>query len=444
MCLHRSSPPARIEMRDVVAPGNWPVTLKEILMQRTVFFSITLLALVACETATEPPVPDADLRRSVQSTGSGSYAATVLPDGIVGEQAMVVIDDNGGVFASVVHSQTMRAARWTVDAGGAVAGPILLGTLQAPFDRADQYIHSVSRDGRVVLGYARKDHSPAGWVWANGSMRLLLPVLSQGRVHPFAVNDGGVIVGQIGTTVDGVSGDWGAVWLPPYDAEPILLPRMEGYTLNSARGITNNGVVSGWVRGSGMIDVLVQWQIDPEGNVLSGPVRLEGIDQILMRAVNQDLDVIGSFHGNGIWEPYLFRSATGQHIDLGSLQGYTSGSAGGVNNRSPDGSVQAVGSYWTQRILDGRAVLWTVDAAGATAGPTELGLPPAMIVKERPRQTAEFISGSASSINSHGWIVGWSRREDRTYFATLWRPGQNGGDGGGGDCNPHPKTGKCR
>jgi hypothetical protein len=410
-------------------------------MQRAVLFSITLLALVACDTATEPPAADADLPLSVQSTGSGSYDATVLPDGIVGEQATVVIDDNGSVFGSVVHLWTMRAARWTVDASGTVAGPVLLGTLPAPFDRSDQYIHSVSRNGSVALGYAQKDHSPAGWVWANGSLRLLLPVLSQGRVYPIAVNDAGVIVGQIWTTVDDVSGDWGAVWLPPYDAEPVLLPRMEGYTLNSARGITNNGVVTGWVRGSGMLDVLVQWQIDANGNVLSGPVRLEGIDQVLMGSVNQELDVAGSFHGNGIWEPYLFRSASGQHIGLGSLQGYTSGSARGVNDRSPDGSVQAVGSYWTQNILDGRAVLWTVDASGATAGPTELGLPPAMVVRARPRQTAEFISARATFINSGGWIVGWSQRADRTFFATLWRPSQNGGDG---DCNPNPKTGKCR
>jgi len=221
---------------------------------------------------------------------------------------------------------------------------------------------------------------------------------------------------------------------------------MEGYSLNSARGITNGGFITGWVRGSGMIDVLVEWQIDAEGNVLSGPVKLEGIDQILMSAANQDRDVVGSFHGNDQLEPYLFRSATGQHIDLGSLEVHTSGAARGVNNRSTDhGIVQAVGSSWTQITSDGRAVLWSVDASGTVAGPVDLGLPPATIIRTRPRRTAEFVSAGAHSINSQGWVVGWSMREDRTFFATLWQPSENGGnDGGDDDCKPHPRTGECR
>jgi hypothetical protein len=196
---------------------------------------------------------------------------------------------------------------------------------------------------------------------------------------------------------------------------------MEGYSLNSARGITNDGVISGWVRGSGMIDVLVQWRIDAEGNVLSGPVKLEGIDQILMSAANQDLDVVGSFHGNDQWEPYLFRSTTGHHIELGSLEGHTSGYAQGASNRSGDGSVQAVGRSWTST-SSSRAVLWSVEANGTVSGPIDLGLPPTMVIRSRPLRTAEFISASASSINSQGWVAGWSEREDRTFFAALWRP----------------------
>jgi hypothetical protein len=393
-------------------------------MQKNILLWIPLLAIAACETATEPQVPGGDIHRVLVATGSGSHAATVLPDGMLGGETFMAVDDNGGVFGSVIHgtgkTRSAKAVKWSVAANGDVTGPVLLGTLPAPFDRADQYVRSASRSGDVVLGYAGTSQTTAGWVWANGAMTML-PVPSSNRVYPHATNDTGVIVGQIGITADGVSSDWGAVWFPPYDAEPILLPRMEGYSLNAARGITNDGLITGWVRGSGMIDVLVQWRIDAEGNVLSGPVRLEGIDQILMSAANQDLDVVGSFHGNDHWEAYLFRSTTGHHIELGSLEGHTSGYAQGANNRSGDGSVQAVGRSWTS-MSSSRAVLWSVDPNGTVSGPMDLGLPPTMVIRSRPLRTAEFVAASASYINSQGWVVGWSEREDRTFFATLWRP----------------------
>jgi hypothetical protein len=422
---------------------------KEILMRTALLISAPLLALVACENATEPLAPDGDMRQSLEASESGSYGATVLPDGVLSGKTYLAVDDNGGVFGSVMHgSGPDRAAKWSVDGGGNVTGPILLGTLPAPFDQADQYVSSASTHGDVVIGYAGSSPTTAGWVWKNGAMTML-PGPSDRRVYPLAANDAGVIVGQIGIYGDGHSEDWGAVWLPPYNAEPILLPRVEGYILNSARGITNEGIITGWVRSSGMIDALVQWQIDAEGNVLSGPEMLEGIECILMRAANQDRDVVGSFHGNDQWEPYLFRAAIGQHIELGSLNGYTSGIAHGLNNRSGDDSVQAVGISWTQSLSDGRAVLWSVDGSGTVAGPIDLGVPPAMVTRTRPLRTSEFVAAGAYSTNGQGWVVGWSEREDLTTFATLWRPNQNGGDdggddGGGDDCKPHPRTGECR
>lgn len=204
-----------------------------------------------------------------------------------------------------------------------------------------------------------------------------------------------------------------------------------------------------------MLDILVEWQVDADGNV-SGPVKLDGIDQILMSAANQNRDVVGSFHGNGQWEPFLFRSVAGHHIELGSLAGQSSGSARGVNDRSPDdGSLLAVGGSWGQRRSDSRAVLWSVGASSAVAGPVDLGLPSAMVTRTRPLRTAGFVSAEATSINNEGWVVGWSERSDRTFFATLWRPSENGGDdggdngnggddGGNDDCRPHPRTGVCR
>jgi hypothetical protein len=407
---------------------------------------LALMALMGCHNATEPRGTDGDIRQSMESDESGGYGATVLPDGMLSGKTFMVVADNGGIFGSVLDgSGTDRAVKWTVDASGNVTSPVLLGSLPDPFDRADQYVRSASRNGDIVLGYAEEDRATAdwetaGWVWLDGAMTML-PAPSTHRVYPHATNDAGVIVGQIWTTVDDVAGDWGAVWLPPYDAEPILLPRMQGYSLNSARGITNEGIITGWVRDSDMIDLVVAWQIDGEGNVLIGPLKIEGSERILANAVNQDREVVGSSHRNDQWEPTLFRSTTGQYVGLGWLGGRNSGSALGVNDRSPDGSVQAVGRSWTQGTSDDRAVLWSVNADDTVAGPVDLGLPSATVTRTRPLRTAQFVSASASSINSQGWVVGWSEREDRTFFATLWQPNQNGGDD---DCKRHPRTGECR
>jgi hypothetical protein len=405
---------------------------------------LLLVALPACEHTTEPHVRDpGGLQHSVESTGSGSFNAAVLPDGMLAslDRAFLVVTDDGGVFGSVLHSSGGdRAAQWLVDASGNVSGPALLGALPAPFDGADQYVRATNQRGTVVLGYAANTRtSPvAGWIWENGTMTMLLPVLDRGRVYPLAINEAGVIVGQIGMTVDDVYADWGAVWLPPYDGEPILLPRMEDYWLNSARGITNDGVIAGWVRG-GMVDALVQWQIDAAGNVLRGPDRLQGIDEILLNAANRDLDVAGSFHGGDHSLPVLFRSKEGQRIDLGLLAGYTTGSARGVNGRAPDGSVQAVGATWGAPKSGPAAVLWSVAADGTVTGPVDLGLPPATVISIRPPRSLKFVSAGAFSVSSQSWVVGWSQREDGAYFSTLWRPSAPAEE-----CNPHPRTGACR
>jgi hypothetical protein len=405
-----------------------------------------LLAIPACEHVTEPVARGGSSQQSVESTGSGGFVAAVLPNGVLSslDGAFLVVADNGDVFGSIVQSGADRAARWSVDPTGNVGGPVLLGSLPPPFDLADQYVRFASRDGNVVLGYAQngRGNPNAGWVWAHGTMTMLLPVPTEGRVVPFAINEAGMIVGQIAS--NDVDGDWGAVWLPPYADEPLLLPRLEGYSLNSARGITNDGIVSGWVRGEGMVEALVQWQIDAAGKVLRGPDILEGIDQILLSAVNQDLDMAGSFHGDDVSTPYLFRSAAGQRIDLGLLAGHSTGGARGISERAPDGSVHLVGSsFTTGGLLGGAAVLWSVVGGNIVTSAVDLGLPPATVISNRPPRSLKFVSAGAFSSNSQRWVVGWSRRDDGAFFSTLWRPS---GDepGEDEDCNPHPRTGACR
>jgi len=312
-----------------------------------------------------------------------------------------------------------------------VTGPVLLGTLPPPYDQSDQNVKFTSADGSLVLGFAGNQPDPMrGWVWANGTMTMLQPVVSEGRVVPMAANDAGVIVGQI-NLVDG-TGDWGAVWLPPYNADPILLPRMEGYGLNTAKGITNDGVISGGVRDfdDGKADAMIQWRIDAEGNVLSGPDMLEGIDHVLLSDANQDLDVVGVVHGNGFFEAILYRSTAGQRIDLAAIDGHAWTSARGVTNRNLDGAVKIAGDSRPGQMQssESRAVVWSVDGSNAVSGPVDVGLPAEMVTSVRPRRTLGFISAFAFSINSQGWAVGLSQREDGQHFSTLWQWNPDEGD----------------
>ena len=411
---------------------------------------ILLLMMAGCDSITSPGSSDQNNNTGMQnpyfsgsgddlntagslSSVSGSYTITLLPEGVVDRHnAFLVVDEIGGVFGSVRHATGMnRAAKWTADASGNVTGPILLGTLPPPYDQADQYVKFTSGNGDLVLGSAGNQPDPtAGWVWANGTMTRLQPVVAEGRVIPMAVNDAGVIVGQI-NLVDG-TGDWGAVWLPPYNADPILLPRMEGYGLNTARGITNEGVISGGVRDfdGDKADALIQWRIDSEGNVVSGPDMLEGIDHVLLSDANQDLDVVGAFHGNGYFEAFLFRSTAGQRIDLAAIEGHSWNGARSVTNRSQNGTVQIAGYSRPGQMQhsESRAVVWSVDGSNGVTGPLDIGLPADMVISVSPHHTIGFIAASAFSINSQGWVVGLSQREDGQYFSTLWQWNPDEGD----------------
>jgi hypothetical protein len=412
-------------------------------MKRALVLSAALLLMVGCDSITDMdkaayiPAGAGILQNSSVSDG---YTITLLPDGMVSwDQSFLVVDDNGGIFGSIVHSSgTDRAARWTADASGNVTGPDLLGSLPVPFDEAHQYVRFTSANGDVVVGYTQIDRPgpTSGWVWANGAMVLLPSPEDAHRVNPFAVNDAGIIVGQIGI---GEDGDWGAVWLPPYEAQPILLPRLEGYRLNSARHINNHGVIAGWVRGINMIDALVQWRIDADGNVLAGPDKIEGSNDVLLGGANPDLDVVGSYYGvSGQMEPFLFRSNNAPRIDLGSLAGHSWGGASAITNRFQDGTVQIAGHSQPSQMQSSerRGVVWSVDGSNVISGPVALGLPEEMEIRIRPRRTREFASATAFSINGNGWVVGISNREDGRIFSTLWQPVAGGGTEPPSDAGP--------
>jgi hypothetical protein len=404
-----------------------------------------LAALVACDPVTEPRGPEPALPSlSAAASEIDGYVATVLPSFDRESEAFVVVDD-GTVFGWITDSQgSERAARWAVGEHGSPSDPVLLGALPEPWDGASQAVRGTNTRGDVVVGTAGYDRTgpTVGWVWANGNMTLLdLPESAQ-LALAWGVGETGIITGRVRYVSDGQTVDYAAVWLPPYDSEVVLLPRLDGYPIQEARGITSMGVISGLVRSA--TDGFVQWQIDEDGRVLSGPTKLAVGDGFLLRNIGE-LDAVGHF---AFEVASLIRLDAPQRIDLGMLDGHTFSAAHRATERAPDGSLRIAGYSEPVRAAsaDGRAVLWSVGATGAVTGPADLGLPPAMSVRHQRSNRfvdAGFVGARAYWVNAQGWVAGWSLREDGTGFATLWRPGQD--EVGDENCERrHPRTGECR
>jgi hypothetical protein len=381
-------------------------------MRTAILLALPVLALAACEHTTEPHAPSPDDVGPSFATAPG-YTVTLLPDASHAsrDELQLRFDASGGIFGSTTSN---RAARWQVEAGGHVTGPVPLGVLPAPFDAARQWVMSSSATGDVVVGYADlyRTGPMVPWVWTKESMKVLPRQEAATRAWPLAVDDAGVIVGMVSF---GVEGSQGAVWLPPYDVEPVLLPRMEEYILNGGRGITE-GVITGLVRSD--TDAIVQWRIAGDGTVLSGPVQLAGADGILLSEVNRDFDIVGVYHGGGGRVAALYRTESAERTDLGMLAGHIHSHARGITARAADGAVRIAGySGAGTDFHDTRAVVWSRGASGAVSGPFDLGLPDAYPTKMKGHR---FQAAFAYAVNSHGWIAGYSRRGDGTFFATVW------------------------
>jgi len=398
-------------------------------------YSITLLLLIiaGCEgiTNTDHSVSN-QLNNLTGSNGvfssavSDSYNATVLPSDGLFSVAYLVADD-GSVFG-INKDGYHKAVKWTIDANGNISDPVSLGSLPDPYQEARHGIRGMNTNGDTVLGTAANDQvtDVAGWIWVNGNMTLLPHPDGATRVWPHAVNDEGVVVGQIEIAEGDGGKSYAALWMPPYNTDPILLTRMEDYILNSARGINNDGVITGWFRSPDMPDILGYWVINSEGNELSGPTKRDGIEEILLNSVNLDLDVTGS-SSDGDNIPYIFRSDEGVRIDLEMLDGHNYGHAVRSTNRTVDGTILVAGFSRPDKTdtSDPRAVLWSADANNTITGPQDLGLPDRDQISTRPPRYLEYISAIALSVNMQGWTAGVSKREDGKNFATIWLPEQD-------------------
>jgi hypothetical protein len=346
------------------------------------------------------PVVSSYYNREQENGGGG---ATVGPP-----SAAMALNDHG-VIVGWANNQKgeQRAVRWTVTPGGTVFGPEELGTVAAT--HANHSANSINGAG-VITGQAYNcvggqcPDISVGFIH-DGTVR---PLPTPGNVGSYSgrINNHGVVTGGW-MPADSTRFRWG-LWLNPLDPadRPLELPAYEGFSMHGS-SINNHGVITGnaskFTEGAELTQTVpLRWQLQADGTV-SDP---EPISLKLKNVIaNDDSDFAGTVSDGSTDRATLLRGTS--YITLESLpQHQHRGSwVAGLNSPLPGQPVQVIGSSWD------RAVVWSVDAAGGVAGPTELSLPDG------------YTMGRVFSINAHGWIVGsvdkgpiWEG------VATLWLP----------------------
>jgi hypothetical protein len=397
-------------------------------------FPLFLLAGACTDQPLTAP-PEASL---AAASGDELSYRIILLEGTAGRATDV---NDAGVVAGVFKTAdgSNVAGKWVVDDDGSVSGPIRLGTLPGPFADAWQNARSINAGGTIV-GWAQTMNNMYGGYLFDGEGMRLLPQFDNDRADTQhwaaeAINDHGLIAGWLSINEYDEDGSFlrrvqrGALWLPPYDANPIVLEPLEEHTRATASLIDNHGTVVGQSFGpDGVPSKEVRWQASADGEV-AGPFAVEE-EGYFRWGMNHFGDRAG-FVGNR--EGALLRP--GAVVPLGFLAGHGDSEARDVSDRHANSDVLVVGSsgFFT---ASERAVVWRVDANGNAGSPLNLGLP-----------NNRYESGNAEAINTRGWIVGANRLKRGGQTATLWMPQSGGGEespGDGDPCNPHPRTGVCR
>lgn len=411
-----------------------------------------LLLAAGCEDELTTAPPEA-----LFSTAEGeavTYQAIELGGLMTGthgwSRANALHSDLGGdavVVGSAHYVGDEKAVLWRVSENGDVSGPERLGELTDPV--VTGYTYQLARDinsagvivGEVLYrdGGTINPNLTVGFLF-DGEMNLL-PWFVGDTQQWFAweINDDGMVVGAIryverdedGNTTNTVRG---ALWLAPYEAEPVLLDPLPAHELSQARTINNDGTIAG-LSYTGADSVGVYWVADVSGSI-SGPYELA--PGFRSTALNSTGYVAGQALGEAaVWDPN-----SSSLLQLGTLDSNKYSHAFGINN-TDGGAFQIVG--WSGRSGDNQDWLPTVwnTADGSTDGPLEIALP------------RGYTGGYASDVDEREWIVGVGfekQRNQSVWQALLWQPQEtvgdgddDGGDGGDEDpCKPHPRTGECR
>lgn len=369
------------------------------------------------------------LSKITVSTAEVGYKPILLPKAILNRliNNRMRIDAQGYIYGSIANDNYSpgKAVRWKADSTGVITGPVYLGELPDPYTNADQTIQNANGTGTAV-GYAEKENTfRIGIIFMNGDLKKLPePAAKHHGYAAYDINDEGVVVGQTYIVENDMGISYGIAWFPPYDKRPVLLPRVKEYDLNAARSINNNGVITGFLRCSGSPDMVVKWIVDTQGNVMSGPDIIVGSEGILMTDANETLDFVG-LAKTGSSTSKIYRSNLDRSFDLSNPDDKLRSFAMSINERSYDGSLEIAGLSDLGYAHATSGVYWKVSTEGVVTGPIKLELPKS-INNDPPYLQQNFVSSGAYSINSQGWIVGWSKTEDGTMLGTLWQPKSGG------------------
>jgi probable HAF family extracellular repeat protein len=383
----------------------------------TVHLPLVSMLLLAAACAEHPTIsaPENASLTSITEAVEFSYDVIALKGGYGLARGI----NDAGIVAGMAREGSggdpYLTLRWVVSSEG-VIGPEDLGSLPPPFTNAFyHYPHAINESGQVVGFFNHNNNVLGGFVYSGASGMQPLPrLVGSTNWGAHGVSDVGMVAGYIDVgTENGSTVYRAAVW-PNRDDEPILLPPLAGHISSSGGLINTYGLVTGtsWPEGGSIVSVA--WRVSAVGELLEGPYELE--DGFRASALNNDGDMAGSYQG---CQGALVRS--GVVILLSSLASKECISVNDISNATADGRVWIVGSSGE------RPTLWTVDAAGHVVGPVDLG------------RASGTRSATANGVNVHGWVVGSGLTRHGVGVPLLWLPKAAGDDG---TCS-HPR-GKCK
>jgi probable HAF family extracellular repeat protein len=328
-----------------------------------------LLALAACEPATEPSVPGLRPERAASTTAG--YALTRL--GFFGEAS--AINDLAVVVGFDFHN-----AYWYRSG--------VLGTLASVPGAATTYAKDINNAGQVV-GYVETDQAHAVmWSSTSGPATLIATNLAYSQAH--AINDAGVVVG-VGTVSLGANTHafrWSAS-TGTVDLNPAWASASEAFDID------NTGVVTG----RAMVTATGQWvamRWNPQG-LPSNLGTLPGGDFASGRTIGGG-GTIGGFSNTSpgtTGAGFLWTASTG----MKAISGFSAILGASSHGRIVGTQTQATG---LSRLAATR--LLSDLTKGAILLPGLGGL-----------------NSDAYGVNTCGTVVGDAQQPDGQYQAVLWR-----------------------
>ena len=390
-----------------------------------------ILMLAGCESMTDidHSVNMQSQNQTVQdglmsSSGTLSHDIKVLSSS---NGAAKVINDHGVIAGFLNINGVWKAELWSVDENGNVTGQKTMGELPEPFDSFDfQEPNSINSSG-LVVGKVSKSSGYVGFIY-DSEMKVLPWFL--GATFSWSadhINDQGVVSGHIRYLNENEDGVLlrGAVWLPPYEDEPMTVSPLEEHVSSFAYHVSQSGIITGISYTDQENLEIVRWQLQEDGGI-SEPVVVQGEEGYRFYGGGDRVNNTGDIavNQNGWTSPALLRADN--IIELGLLTNHESGNVTAISDPESSGLIHLSGFSGDD---DRRAVYWSVSASGEVSGPIDLGLP-----------ANNYESSSARGINNRGWISGLSNRKGSGQRPTLWYSVQGGDNGDDGD-EPAPPSG---